>query len=309
MGVVIVAALAASLATAALADAAPHEINITSDSAPGWLPTKDQEDSARATVDRFLAALDQGHVADAYALMAEANRSAQPFASFADRQAKFNARAGTVKERRIVKITWTKDPADAPAAGVYAAVDLVSRFAEVDRHCGVLILYQAPDGGAFKAMRQEDNFISNADALAIERQQSRAQVDVQWTELSARCPTYPESELHALAAPVPETARSTIGYPSVAAALSALKARRDVAFSMQGEWTIATDPTDRTLWSFPPKGHPAYPSAVKRRIENRDGGAYMQMSVQCEASKAACDDLVRSFQQLNAQMAASLKGR
>jgi hypothetical protein len=107
--------------------------------------------------------------------------------------------------------------------------------------------------------------------------------------------------------PLPEADKPTIGYPSVAAALAALKARPDVTFSTQGGWTIATEASSATLWSFPPAGHPAYPSAVKRQIENRSDGAYVNMSVQCEASKSACDDLVRSFQQLNKQMAEYLK--
>jgi len=109
--------------------------------------------------------------------------------------------------------------------------------------------------------------------------------------------------------PVPEADKPTIGYSSVAEALLALKARRDVKFSTQGGWTIVTDASSATLWSFPPASHPAYPSAVRRQIENRPDGAYVHMSVQCEASKSACDDLVRSFQALNEQMAQYLKGR
>jgi hypothetical protein len=42
-------------------------------------------------------------------------------------------------------------------------------------------------------------------------------------------------------------------------------------------------------------------------VENA-GADNMEMSVICEATKRACDDLVRSFQKLNAQMAASLHG-
>ena len=79
--------------------------------------------------------------------------------------------------------------------------------------------------------------------------------------------------------------------------------------SVKDGWTVASDPSGPTIWSFPPKGHPAYPSAVKRQIENRAGGAYVNMNVLCEASKSACDDLVRSFQALNEQMRQSLEGR
>lgn len=109
--------------------------------------------------------------------------------------------------------------------------------------------------------------------------------------------------------PLQETDQSTIGFPSVEAAMTALKARKDVSFSTQAGWTIAADPSGPTLWSFPPKGHAAYPSAVKRQIENRPDGAYVNMGVRCDASKNACDDLVRSFEALNEQMARSTRGR
>jgi Protein of unknown function (DUF4019) len=309
MRAAIAAILLASLGPIALADAAPHEINITSDSAPHWLPSTDQEHSARKTVDDFLAALDTGRPADAYALMTDANKSELPFPAFENDQAKFNALAGAVRERRVVKIAWTKDPANASGPGVYAAVDLVSRFAEIDRHCGYLILYQAPDGGTFKVMRQESNYFPNAEARRVERQKSRAAVDALWSELSAHCPNYPSTELRALSTPLPEADRPTIGYDSVGEALAALKARQGVTFTVQNGWTVVTDPAEAAVWSFPPKGHPAYPSAVKRQIENRSNGAYVNMSVQCEASKSACDDLVRSFETLNQQMSNYAKDR
>jgi len=50
---------------------------------------------------------------------------------------------------------------------------------------------------------------------------------------------------------------STIGYPSVAAALSALKAREDVNISVEGGWTIITEPGGLTMWSFSPPDQPA----------------------------------------------------
>jgi len=103
--------------------------------------------------------------------------------------------------------------------------------------------------------------------------------------------------------PLPEAEHATIGYPSVEAALADLRSRSDVAISDQGGWTIVTETRARVLWSFPAKDHPAYPSAVRREIKPGPGGVYVEMAVQCEASKTACDDLVRSFQALNAKIA------
>jgi hypothetical protein len=76
-----------------------------------------------------------------------------------------------------------------------------------------------------------------------------------------------------------------------------------VKFSTQRGWTVATDDASATIWSFPPAGDPAYPSAVKRQIvATPGGGSTVQTDVLCEASKQACDDLVRSFDQLNHQV-------
>ena len=102
--------------------------------------------------------------------------------------------------------------------------------------------------------------------------------------------------------PLPEANQSTIGYASIEAALAALRADPAVVERDQQGWLIFDDRPHYTLWSFSPQGHPAYPSVVKREIVRKDGSLYVAMNVKCEASKSACDQLVRDFQQLNEQM-------
>ena len=194
---------------------------------------------------------------------------------------------------------------DAPLPGIYAALDLVSRFANIDRHCGYLVLYQAPSGGVFQIMRQEDNFLDNVTA----KQSSPEEVDKIWAGLSAHCPGYQHAQQASVSAgaPLPEASASTIGYPTVEAALAALHSKAGVVFTNQDGWTVAEDAATQTIWSFPPPGHPAYPAAVKRQVVEQAGAVSIKMSVHCGATKKACDDLVRSFEQLNAQMAASMR--
>jgi len=103
-------------------------------------------------------------------------------------------------------------------------------------------------------------------------------------------------------APPQEAKQSTIGYASVAEALVALQANRKIQVAVQNGWTIATDQENKTLWSFSPKSDPSYPSAVKRIVEERNDTVFVHMDVLCEASKPACDNLVRQFQQLNERM-------
>jgi hypothetical protein len=111
------------------------------------------------------------------------------------------------------------------------------------------------------------------------------------------------------AAPIPEASGSTIGYPTPAAALDDLKKRPGVVITTQNGWTVANDKAAATLWSFPPPGYPSYPAVVKRELVQQGGAFSVKMDVLCNGSKEACDDLVRTFQELNAQMAASFQAK
>ena len=108
---------------------------------------------------------------------------------------------------------------------------------------------------------------------------------------------------------LPEAKGNTIGYPTVSAALEALRAKSGTKETVQGEWTVIEDAAgdELTLWTFTSVGHPAHPSAVKRTLVTKDGHTDLEMSVRCEAAKAACDALVRSFEALNAQMIQSIR--
>lgn len=100
-----------------------------------------------------------------------------------------------------------------------------------------------------------------------------------------------------------------IGYPSVAAALEALKARSDVRISVQGGWTIVSDPANKALWSFTPSGHPAHPAAVKRSTVQKDGAVFIDMRALCQAEKHACDKLIAEFRELNDKIRADMERR
>jgi hypothetical protein len=295
-GIVWALALLAAVAPASAADqpAGARVVNVTSDSAQGWTPSVEQERVAAKTVDAFLAALDGGRPAEAYAMLNDVNRREQSLASFSADLARFNKLAGPVRERRVLKITWTKDSPRAPFPGTFVAIDLLSRFEGVDRHCGYIVLHQAPTAADFRVTRREDAFIDNATAARITKTGKAPTVEALWADLSANCPNYPR-EL----APLPEQSGS-IGYASVADALAALRAQPGVTFAAERGWTIATDRAAQAIWSFAPADHAAYPSAVKRQVVDNGGKVSVEMKVLCQASKAACDDLVREFDALNA---------
>jgi hypothetical protein len=294
----------AALGQGAATAAKPREVNITSDSAAGWLPSEELESKARKAATDFFSAIESEDYRRAYDMMTKSNQSNVPFERFEEQGKKFHGLAGPLKRRDVLKVTWTKDPANAPNAGVYVAIDVAAVFAGVDRECGYVVLYQRPAGGAFEVARTESNYIDNGAAKSIAEEQSVAELNRLWRELSSHCPNY--SPPLALAqtsppdeAPLPESSETNIEYKSVADALQALRARPGVLLTTENGWLIATDEAAYTIWSFAPSSYPAYPAVVKRQVIAKGSGSSMVMSVHCEASKSACDDLVRTFSRLN----------
>ena len=90
-----------------------------------------------------------------------------------------------------------------------------------------------------------------------------------------------------------------MGYETVAAAMADLRSKPGVVFTTENSWVIATDRPAMTIWSFAPEEYPAYPAVVMRKVVPRGQQSAMVMSVICEASKAECDDLVRTFGAMN----------
>jgi hypothetical protein len=92
-----------------------------------------------------------------------------------------------------------------------------------------------------------------------------------------------------------------IPYSTVAAALSALKAKPGVKFSTGDGWTFADD-TDGAQWSFTPPNHYANPSVGRRELHQQGGRFFVVTRILCEASKTACDRLNKDYELLNQRM-------
>lgn len=187
----IVAVFATSVQAQAQTQILPREVNITSDSAPGWLPSEAEDSKVLAAAKLYYSTVDSGDYRRAYEMMAPINQQSIPYKQFVTNGQDFQTKSGKVIERRILKVTWTKDPANAPFPGIYAAIDIAGRFANIDRYCGYIVLYQKTEGDEFKLMREESNLIDNATAQNIEQTKSRAFLDQTWATLAANCPNYP----------------------------------------------------------------------------------------------------------------------
>jgi hypothetical protein len=98
---------------------------------------------------------------------------------------------------------------------------------------------------------------------------------------------------------LPESIGSDVGYRTVADAMANLRQLKSASFSTVNGWTIVTDESHMTIWSFAPKTDPSYPSVVKRFVTPSGSGSIITMKVLCEAAKAPCDNLVRTFYDMN----------
>lgn len=169
---------------------APREVNITTDSAQGWLPSEQLERDVKKAFDRYYAAVDGGNFRDAYEMLTDGHKAMLTFKQFEQQSKRFHTQAGSLLRREVLKITWTKNPANAPYAGVYAAIDEAATFRGVDRQCGYVFIYQARTDGDLKVMRVENNFIDNASATEISRTQSASELNRMWAALSGNCPNF-----------------------------------------------------------------------------------------------------------------------
>ncbi|MGR8918226.1 MAG: hypothetical protein ACU85V_01305 [Gammaproteobacteria bacterium] len=101
-------------------------------------------------------------------------------------------------------------------------------------------------------------------------------------------------EVTAAQAPPPE-------FRSVSNAYKALIARPGATVRRRDGWTrIGFEHADgsRTVWSFVPPGHAAYPALVRRDIGVTNGRQTIETTLQCEATRVACDAL---FEDLEAE--------
>jgi hypothetical protein len=95
----------------------------------------------------------------------------------------------------------------------------------------------------------------------------------------------------------------TIGYPSVEAALDALRADPTAQFETQQGWTVVASRAggDPVQWFFTPAGHPAHPAVVKRTaVETSDLG-FIDLAALCYGPESECYRLIDDFRQRSEQ--------
>ena len=99
------------------------------------------------------------------------------------------------------------------------------------------------------------------------------------------------------------------GYVTVENAIDSLTQLPGASKRKNMGWTVIAIESDRSVWSFPPKEHPAFPSAVKRQVIQDTNRIYIETKVSCGATKNICDGLVEDFIKLNDNVQKALDSR
>ncbi len=78
----------------------------------------------------------------------------------------------------------------------------------------------------------------------------------------------------------------------------------EVTLRTANGWSVAEKKVgeDKTIWTFPPKKHPGYPSVIKRVFTRVEGMLDISTTVHCAAKKTICDQIVMDFIQINRQL-------
>lgn len=79
--------------------------------------------------------------------------------------------------------------------------------------------------------------------------------------------------------------------------MASLRDNPETQMSEKEGWTIAVVPNEagRTVWSFPPEAHPAYPAVVKQTVVVENGSEFAETSAQCTGSQSVCNALLAEF--------------
>jgi hypothetical protein len=138
-----------------------------------WTPSEAEKTQVVLLTQRYFSLMDSGDLKAAYALTSPEMRQGVSLERWSILGADFAAHAGEVKNRTIRKITWYKDPPDAQARGVFAAVDHAGSFQNIGIHCGYLMWHQQADG-SFKLFRKAEHSVDKKTESRMSAEQVAA---------------------------------------------------------------------------------------------------------------------------------------
>jgi len=137
-----------------------------------WLPAETDGQLVAARTHEYLAQKDKGELDLAYGQFSDAMKATVPFDSWTKGVKEFNAKAGHVEYRKILKVSWVKDPPGVDP-GFYAAVDYAGRFKNITYECGYVAWYREPSG-RLTIVREEQGYIDRESEARMTSEALRA---------------------------------------------------------------------------------------------------------------------------------------
>jgi hypothetical protein len=122
-----------------------------------WVPTDADSQLVAARTREYLAQKDMGELAQAYGQFSDSLKDTSPFDGWSRSMEDMNAKEGRVKARKILKVSWVKDPPGVDP-GFYAAVDYAGEFRKANYECGYVAWYRDSSGG-LSIVREEEGYI------------------------------------------------------------------------------------------------------------------------------------------------------
>jgi hypothetical protein len=122
-----------------------------------WVPADADSQLVAARTREYLGQKDAGELAQAYSQFSDSLKATSPFDGWSRSAASVNAKEGAVKARRILKVSWVKDPPGVDP-GFYAAVDYAGEFRNANYECGYVAWYREPSG-RLTIVREEEGYI------------------------------------------------------------------------------------------------------------------------------------------------------
>jgi uncharacterized protein DUF4019 len=108
---------------------------------------------------------DKGELARAYGEFSDGMKASARFDTWSKGVEEFNAKAGLAKFRKIVKISWVKDPPGVDP-GFYAAVDYSGQFQNITYECGYVAWYRE-SSGRLTIVREEQGYIDRESEVRM----------------------------------------------------------------------------------------------------------------------------------------------
>ncbi len=133
-----------------------HKLAVAAGDGEALQPSRADQQAVLAASYGYFAAKDAGRYGEAHGVLTERMRARFPVAEWSRAAAEFNTQAGAPRGRRVVEITWYKNPEDAPEPGLYVAADFSADFEKAEFVCGYLMWQVQPDG-RFRLVREEQN--------------------------------------------------------------------------------------------------------------------------------------------------------